>query len=160
MSFLKDDEFIILISLNPFMADYIRDIHVLTVDERKRFVEAGSQSILEYPVWEFMNPSPTDGGMTWFHSTSRSRACVLLKPEPPQRRTPIHGLHYQSGSAPMLLGCPCAGKSQERQQRPPSMTACRSLEPEGDRCRPAAEGIFRWCVFPLGDTGSLYRSPE
>ena len=59
MSFLKDDEFIILVILNPRTADYIKDMYVPTVDDRKRFIDVGMQSVIEYPMWSLINPKPT-----------------------------------------------------------------------------------------------------
>lgn len=60
MSFLHDDEFIILQVLMPFLADYIKDLYVYSVDDRKRLRDVGIQTALEYISWKDICPTPTE----------------------------------------------------------------------------------------------------
>jgi hypothetical protein len=78
MSFMRDDEFIVLVILNPLMADYIHDMYVPSVDDRKRFRDVGMQSVFEYPLWYQMNPNPTEYNWSEIETMlSRNRAADM-----------------------------------------------------------------------------------
>src|SRR5512139_3907148 len=54
MSFLRDDEYIILMNLGTHM---LQGSPPLTLDNRKRIRDAGVQTAIEYPEWAEMEPA-------------------------------------------------------------------------------------------------------
>src|SRR5512139_213076 len=54
MSFLRDDEYIILMNLGTHM---LQGTPVLSLDNRKRIRDAGVQTAIEYPEWAEMEPA-------------------------------------------------------------------------------------------------------
>ena len=69
MPFLHDDEFVILQVLNPLTAEYIKNIYMYSLDDRKRFRDVGIQSALEYISWGAVCPTPTE--YNWHEVESR-----------------------------------------------------------------------------------------
>jgi len=57
MNFMVDDEFLLLMSINPDLDVPGYNTQILTIDERKKLRDVGIQTVLEYLNWEQINPS-------------------------------------------------------------------------------------------------------
>jgi len=58
MNFMVDDEFLILMNINPALDPLMDTIPALPLDARKKLREVGLKTALEYPNWIRINPAP------------------------------------------------------------------------------------------------------